>query len=251
MQRSLLTAAAFVLAALFATASAADPPDRPPKPYAVVAITRPAALVDPGFEAFRAELAAAAKSRRYVDLASLVAREFFWARDFAESFDTRRPAVDNLATAIRLEHGDGSGWQTLAQFAAEPTAEPLVSRSGVICAPAPPLYDGIAFARMLDETYGADFDWTYPRSDHTPVHASPEPGTAVVDTLGPHIVRRLGFDHRAGALGSDRNRWARIVTPGGLVGFVDPGALVSVKPERLCYGKDAVGRWRITGFIAD
>jgi hypothetical protein len=249
MQRSLSTATAFVLATLFATASAADPPDRPPKPYAVVAITRPAALADPGFEAFRAELAAVAKNRRYVELAPLVAHAFFWARDFAERFDTRRPAVDNLAAAIRLEHGDGSGWQVLAEFAAEPTAEPLVSRSGMVCAPASPQYDRIAFARMLDETYGSEFDWTYPRSDHTPVQAGPEPGAAVVDALGLHVVRRLGFDRRA--VGSDRNRWARIVTPGGSVGFVAPGALVSLKPERLCYGKDALGRWRITGFIAE
>ena len=251
MQRSFITILAFIALALFAAAAAAEPPAQPPRPYRAVAITLPAASADPALEAFRHALAAVAKDRVYAELERLVdPLGFFWERDFGHVFDARRPAVDNLAAAIGLEHADGSGWQTLAAFAAEPSIEPLVSRPGIVCAPAPPGYDGIAFARMLDEAHGAGLNWTYPRADRTPVHAAPRSGAAAVDTLGLHFVRRLGFDGRDGAAAAARSLWARIVTPAGRLGFVAPGTLMSLAPDRLCYGKDAVGRWRISGFIA-
>jgi hypothetical protein len=249
MQRSSYMAIAFVLVALAATPCAADPPDRPARPYTAVAITLPPSSADPGFAAFRQRLAGVATTRIYSELTSLVAQDFFWGRDFAGRFDPRRSAVDNLAAAIRLEHAGGSGWQALAAFAADSTAEPLVSRPGVVCAPAPPLYDAVAFARMLDEAHGAEFDWTYPLKDQIPVLVEPEMGAASVDVLGLHFVRRLGFSTRAGRAASDRNLWARIVTPAGLVGFAPPGSLMALKPERLCYAKDTVGRWHIAGFI--
>jgi hypothetical protein len=251
MQRASFTLAAIATLALVAAPAGADPAARPPKPYRPVAIVLPAASTDLAFEAFRRELAAVAKGRVYAELARLVEpQEFFWERDFKQAFDARKPAVDNLAAAIRLEHADGAGWKALATFAAEETVELLVSRPGIVCAPAPPSYDGVAFARMLAETYGADLDWTYPRAERTPVRAAPQAGAATVDTLGLHFVRRLGFDSPDGAGAPSRNRWARVVTPAGAVGFVAPGSLMSLDAERLCYGKDAVGRWRITGFIA-
>jgi hypothetical protein len=233
----------FAATALAAAPCAADPTGRPPKPYRPVAIALPAVSADASFEAFRRALAAVAKGRVYAELARLVEPQgFFWERDFARAFDARKPAVDNLAAAIRLEHADGIGWETLAAFAAEEAVEPLVSRPGMVCAPAPPRYDVAAFARMLDETHGADLDWTYPRADRTPVRAAPQAGAAVVGTLGLHFVRRLGFD--AG------NLWPQVVTPAGKVGFVAPGSLLSLASERLCYGKNTLGRWSITGFIA-
>ncbi len=112
--------------------AAAQAPPRPPKPYAPVAITRPAASDDASFVAFRAALAAAAKSRIYAELAPLVLTQgFFWDRDFGQQFDPRKPAVDNLAAAIALEQGNGIGWDALAAFAAETAVEPLDSRPGV------------------------------------------------------------------------------------------------------------------------
>jgi hypothetical protein len=242
---------ALAVLALLAAPAAADPPVRPPKPYRVVAITPPAAFNDASFEAFRRTLAAVAKDRVYAELTRLLEPQtFFWERDFAQAFDARRPAVDNLAAAIGLEHADGTGWRTLAAFAAERAVEPLVSRSGVVCAPAPPRYDGVAFARMLDEAHGADLDWTSPRADSTPVHATPQAGTAVVGSIGLHLVRRLGFEGSKGAIVAANSQWTQVVTPAGQVGFVAPGSLLSLASERLCYGKDAVGRWQIAGYIA-
>jgi hypothetical protein len=234
-----------------ALAAVAQPSSRPPRPYQPVTITRPAALDDVTFALFRAALAMAVRSRRYAELAPLVLeRGFFWGRDFGQRFDPRKPSVDNLATAIALERGNGTGWQALAEFAAEAAVEPLDSRPGVICAPARPNYDGVAFAKLLDNSVTSDIDWAYPRADETTVRAAPQPGAAEVGTLGLHFVRLLGFEGADSEVSPGRTQWARVALPDGKQGFVAPGSLMSLTAERLCYIKDLVAGWRIAGYVA-
>jgi len=243
----------FILAALAATAPvAATQPISPPlKTYAPVAITLPAASTDASFTAFRAELAAVAKRRVYAALGRLVQSQgFFWDRDFARAFDLRKPAVDNLAAAIQLEHRNGSGWDLLAALAAEAAVEPMASRPGVVCAPANPGYDGVAFARLLDATHTGATDWAYPRAAGTKVRAAPQPTAAVLATLGPQFVRLLGFESPGGQPAPNRERWARVATPDAKSGFVAPGDLMSLAAERLCYINNFVGGWRIAGTVA-
>ena len=243
-------AAFLILLALSAPAPAAAQAP-PPKPYAPAAITLPAASDDASFIAFRTALAAAAKSRIYAELAPLVLTQgFFWDRDFGRRFDARKPAVDNLALAIDLERRDGIGWNALAVFAAEAAAEPLDSRPGVVCAPARPSYDGVAFSRLLDASYTGGIDWAYPRADQTPVRAAPQPGAALAGTLGLHFVRLLGFEGVDHEPAPGRTQWARVAMPDGKRGFVAPGQLMSLTAERLCYIKDLVAGWRIAGYIA-
>jgi hypothetical protein len=245
------TALSILLALLTAIPAVAQEPPRPPKPYAPVAITRPAASDDASFIAFRAALAAAARTRIYAELAPLVLTQgFFWARDFGHAFDPRKPAVDNLAAAIALEQGNGAGWDALAAFAAEAAVEPLDSRPGIVCAPARPGYDGVAFSRLLDLTYTTGIDWTYPRADETPVHTAPRQGAAKAGTLGLHFVRLMGFEGPDSDPAPGRNQWARVALPDGKAGFVAPGSLKSLTAERLCYGKNPLGVWRIAGYIA-
>jgi hypothetical protein len=245
------TALPLLLALLTALPALAQAPPRPPKPYAPVAITRPAASDDASFVAFRAALAAKAKTRIYAELVPLVlTQSFFWDRDFGQAFDPRKPAVDNLAAAIALEQGNGAGWDALAAFAAEAAVEPLDSRPGIVCAPARPGYDGVAFSRLLDVTATTGIDWAYPRADETPVHAAPRPDAAKIGTLSQHFVRLMGFEGPDSDPTPGRSQWARVALPDGKPGFVAPGSLMSLTAERLCYGKDLVGFWRIAGYIA-
>lgn len=245
------TALLILLALAGSSPASAQAPSPPPKPYAPITIARAAAFDDASFVAFRATLAAAAKNRIYAELAPLVlAQGFFWDRDFSLRFDARKPAVDNLALAIDLERRDGIGWNALAVFAAEAAIEPLDSRPGVICAPARPGYDGVAFAKLLDASYTGGIDWAYPRADSTPVRAAPQPDAAPAGTLGPHFVRLLGFEGADNEPVPGRTRWARIAMPDGKQGFVAPGSLTSLTAERLCYIKDLVAGWRIAGYIA-
>ena len=199
-----------------AGATIAAEPERPIKPYPPVAITFSAPPNDDSFVRFRGELAAVAKARIYA--------------------------------ALALEHNDGSGWTRLAALAAEAVVEPLESRPGVVCAPARPSYDGVAFARLLDITYTTASTWAYPLAPETKVQAAPQPNAVVVATLGPYFIRRLGFE------GSDdeaaRTLWTRVATPDGKPGFVAPGLLRSLASARLCYIKDPIGGWRIAGTVA-
>jgi len=245
---SSLIAAASAIIALTADA---QPTPRPAKPYTPVAITLPAASTDASFATFRAKLIAVAKSRVYVALGQLVQSQgFFWDRDFAHTFDPRRPAVDNLAAAIRLEHENGAGWDALAAFAAEASVEPLTSRPGIVCAPARPSYDGVAFARLLDATYTRPVDWAYPRAVETPVCAAPRPQAEVVGMHSLHFIRLLGFEGPDSEPAPGRSRWVRVGMPDAKTGYVAPGSLMSLTAERLCYIHNLVGGWRIVGFVA-
>lgn len=247
--RLLHSIASAVAAVLLAGAAAAQESPRPPKPYQPVAVAQPAALDEVNFVAFRSALASSAKNRIFATLAALVNPQgFFWERDFERRFDPNKPAVDNLAAAVALEKEGGAGWATLAAFAAEATAEPLASRPGVICAPARPSYDALAFSRMLDATHTADADWTYPRLDRTPVRAAPNAEAPQLGVIGMHFVRLLGFGSPVPA--SLAKSWARIALPDGKPGFVPPGSLAALTGERLCYVKDTLGAWRIAGYVA-
>jgi hypothetical protein len=220
------------------------------KPYVTVVVKPRPASGDANLDAFRAKLAAVAKQRVYAELAELVIPHgFFWDRDFDAEFVSHLPPVDNLATALRLEHHDGAGWNALASFADEPTAAPLVGRPGIVCAPGEPTFDNLAFDRLLDATVTEVRDWAYPRAENTPVHASPEADAPVVDHLERALVRVLDRSPGLGRAGGTDGRWTRVATPGGKVGFVAPGALRSLSPERLCYGKDVFGRWHIAGYV--
>jgi hypothetical protein len=224
---------------------------RPPKPYAPVAITRPPPFEDSSLQTFRAMLALVAKSRVYAELAPIVVTQgFFWGRDFGQHYDPRRPAVDNLAAAISLESGNGAGWNVLAAFAAEVSAEPLESRPGVLCAPASPGYDNIEFSRLLDITDTSASDWVYPRDDGTAVRSAARQDAPGLGMLGSHLVRMLAFDSSNGNAAIGHEPWTRVALPDGSIGYVAPGRLISLAAIRLCYIQDLAGRWRIAGVIS-
>jgi hypothetical protein len=239
---------AIVAAFLVAVPAAAQLPSEPTTPYAPVAVTLPAPAADPSFAAFRTAIAAVAKARIYADLEALVQPQgFFWDRDFGNGFDPKKPSVDNLAMAIELERGDGMGWEKLARFAEEKAFEPLDSRLGIVCAPARPAYDAVEFSKLLNATYTTAADWAYPLADGVPVRGAPRANAPATGKLALQFVRHLGLA-RAEADPS-APAWAKVSMPDGKIGYVEPGHLSTLAVERLCYVKDMVAGWRITGFI--
>jgi hypothetical protein len=243
--------ALLILAAWCACTTPAASSERtalPPRPYDIVPVMPQPALNDAKFEAFRKDLAAVAKSRIYADLARLMTLQgFFWDRDFARAYNHRRPPVDNLAAAIRLEHRGGEGWERLARFAAEAAVERQDARPGTVCAPARPRYDVVAYAQLLDRTFTAANDWAYPRAAKLEVRSAPQADAAVIAELGPHFVRLLDAKD-----GGERtfHEWIKIVTPDGRTGYAEPKSLGALTAPQLCFGKDALGRWHIVGFVA-
>jgi hypothetical protein len=216
-------------------------------PYPPVGLTLPNALDDAGWQSFRKQLAAAARGRIYADLASLVIGiGFFWDRDFTDSYDPRRSGVENLARAIRLEADNGRGWERLAALAAEPTAAPIASLGDALCAPAMPSFDGGKLDDLIDTTRTREADWSYPRGDRVPLRAAAAPNAPVLELLGAAFVRRVA-DEDGGEPG--RDAWLLVAAPSGKVGFVAAASMGSLAGERLCYGKDFTGAWRIVGYV--
>jgi hypothetical protein len=234
-----------------APARAAPAPALPAqKPYKAVAVTLPTSVRDAGLDGLRKELGEIAKRKDRAALAQrIVARDFFWERDFSGSFDPKKAGIDNLIGALTLDADDGSGWDALAAFVAEPSIGPLPGRPATVCAPAIPQLDEKARDQLFESTATDGVEWNYPRAAGLPVRAGPQANAAVIETLGLNLVRVLGFEDKNGDADPVRNAWARVATPGGKAGFVAPNSLVSPYSDRLCYVKEGTGSWRIGGYI--
>lgn len=195
-------------------------------------MTLPAPLQDAALDAFRAELAKVARGRVYAELARITAAHgFFWTREFDNKFDPRRPGVDNLSLALRLERDRGAGWTVLERLAGEVRMQKLDSRPGIVCAPGRPEFDGIALDRLMDTTRTDPPDWAYTREPDVAVGAAPRTDAAALEILGLQFVRVLDRD----------GDWPRVATPGGAVGSVAPDALRTLDAAMLCYGRDLTG----------
>ena len=222
----------------------------PPKSYGAVPLTLPRPLADAGLEAFRKELAATVKRRSKADLIKLVVPQgFFWEGDFGGSFEAAKSSADNFVRAFHFDHEGGDTWDRLAAVTAERAASRHPARRGVICAPGEPVYNDAALEKLYDATGTHGLDWAYPRAASTPVRTAPQASAAVMETLKLHFVRKLDDPAADNDPNPLLNIWARVVMPSGKTGFVAPGSLTTLYVERLCYGKDTRGRWRITGYI--
>jgi hypothetical protein len=229
---------------------AAPAAKRPPeKSYKPISLTIAAGPADPSFASFRQELAGVAKNRVYAELVRLVvAQGFFWAGDFAGGFDPRKSSAENFAAAIRLERGDGMGWNRLAAFAALPDATPMPSWPGVICAPSRPQFDEVEFDRMNTAAM-SPAGWVYPRAAGVAMRAAPKTTAGVIERLGLHLVRLLGYEASEIDSDSTRTAWAQVAAPSGKTGYAAPGTMFPLRGDQLCYVKDMTGRWRIAGYV--
>jgi hypothetical protein len=170
---------------------AASPPAAPPKPYAPVNFTAPKQLGDPSFDAFREQLGAVAKRKDRGGLAKLVvAKEFFWLGEKGDRADKKRAGIDNLSRALNLPAKDGSGWEMLTGYAAEPTAMPLPDRQNTFCAPADPVFDFKQLEALAKATGTSEAEWGYPTHASLEVRAAPQPNAAVIEKIGMHFISR-------------------------------------------------------------
>jgi hypothetical protein len=253
-----LAATAFVIAAtsLLAQQPAPQPAPAqqpapalaPPKPYKPVTIKLPTPVADPSFVAFRKQVGDIAQKKDRAALAKLVAQSFFLVNGEKDAADKKKPGIDNLAKALSLDGKDGAaGWNTLAEYAKEPTAEPDEEHKGALCAPADPAFDENAAEALAKQTQTDPGDWGYPVKDGVEVRSAGKPDAPVTDKLGLYLVRVYPDDSPAAAVqGPD---FIRVVLPSGKVGYVAGDQLLSLGNEQLCYAKEG-SAWKITGFIS-
>lgn len=254
MRKTFLTQAAGAAAALMlfaapATAQAQPqapaqaPAIAPPAPYKAVTITLPQPLNDASFEAFRKQLADIAQRKDRTALARLVAQNFFWMPQNQDVADKKRPGIDTLSKAMDLDGKDAPGWESLASFAGEPTAEPDSQHQGVMCAPADPVFDIKAAEALAVETKTDPSEWGYPAADGVEVRATAQSTAPVVEKLGLHLVRVYPDDSPLNAVQAE---FLRVVTPSGKPGFVPIDSILPLATDQVCYVKEA-GGWRIAG----
>ena len=142
---------------------AASAQNQPAGPYKPVAITPPAPVSDPAFEAMRQQLGEVAQRKDRAALSALVvAKGFFWERENGDRADKRKSGADNLAVALGLNNKGGVGWEILFSFTDDPTASASPEHKGAICSPAEPGYDAKAFDELLKATQSDESEWSYP-----------------------------------------------------------------------------------------
>jgi hypothetical protein len=260
--RLFLVAPTLMLAALAAVALAPEraaaqgqqpqilplkPPPAPPiKPYKPVAETPPKPFADPSFDAFRKQLGDLAVKKDRAAIAKLVvAQGFFWVQD-KDLADPHKPGIANLAKAIDLDAKDGSGWDTLTGFAAEPTAQDLPDHKGVICAPADPTIDAKAFEALVNDTQTDPSQWGYAVTDGIEVRGAAQPNAPVIEKLGLTLVQVL--PDAPAQDNPNAPQFVHVVTPSGKSGFVIAESIAPLGGDEMCYAKDA-GGWKITGYF--
>lgn len=216
-----------------------------PQPYKPVAIELPQPVKDPSFAAFRKQIADVAKRKDRAALAKHVAGNFFWMIDDKDIAQKGRSGIDNLARALYLDNPDTEGWDILAAFAADATADPMQDRKGVICAPGEPKHDSAAAAELGNATGTTSSFWYYPAKAAVEVRDGAAPGSKITGKLGMHLVWVHPDESPAAAVHTET---VRIVLPSGQFGYVAVDALLPLPGDLLCYVKDG-NSWRIAGFF--
>ena len=218
----------------------------PAKPYKPVALKLPAAMNDPGFEAFRKQLGDAAQKKDRAALAKLVvAQGFFWETENGDKADKKKSGIDNLSAAFGLANKNSDGWDMLGGYAGDPTAMPLPEKQGVVCAPADPQFDDKELEEVAKATGTDPGEWGFPTGEGIEVRAGMQPNSPVIEKLGMHFVRVIP-DTAPPA--TNQAPVIKVVTPSGKTGFVSGDAVAPLGNEQLCYIKDG-GAWKITGYI--
>jgi hypothetical protein len=222
-----------------------EPQPAPPKAYKPVAVQLPKPLADPSYEAFRKQIVAIAQKKDRAALAQLVTKNFFWMPEDKDAADKGKPGIDNLARAIGLDSGEASGWEVLATFAAEPTADPNAEHPGVVCGPGQPSFDENAADELISTTQTDPSEWGYVTKDGVEVHAEPNATSPVIEKLGLQLVRAFPDDSPANAVQAD---FIRIVAPSGKLGYILVETLAALASDQICYGKEGAA-WKIAGVI--
>lgn len=219
----------------------------PPKPYKKVAVTLPAQINDPSFEAFRKQLADIAERKDRTGLGALIVSEgFFWERESGNAADEKKSGIDNLANAVGLDAPDELGWEFLSDYAAEPTASPVGDRQNMICAPAYPVFDEDEFIDVLQATETNPIEWGYPNMDGIEARETAKPDSKLLENLGMHLVRVVFDDVPP----DSAEPMLRIVTPSGKLAFIPAEALSPLGIDQLCYIKQD-GAWKIVGYVGE
>ena len=213
--------------------------------HGIDGIAPPKPPTDASLAAFRSELTAIAQKKDRPALAKLVlVQGFFWMKEDGNAAG-KKTGIEALATALSLAAKDGSGWERLAEFAADETAAPFPDRPNTVCSPSGPGFQGAGSGKAGR----SDQD----RRQRLGLHVAPKAGKcALPPQPNAPVIEKLGMQFvwvMPDTAPNASQEFMRIVTPSGKVGFVPAEAINPLGSDQLCYGKDASGAWKIVGMI--
>lgn len=213
-------------------------------PYKPVAVKVPAATTDASLEAFRKQLGDIAQKKDRAALAGLVAASFFWVPVDKDTANKTKPGIDNLSAAVGLGGKTATGWDLLADYAAEPTNMPNPQRQGVICAPTQATFDEKEAAELIKATQTKGADWVFTIRDGVEVRGAAEATAPAIEKLGLQLVRTLEDTSPATAAAAA----VKVVAPSGKTGYVSADDIREIFAPQLCFVKEGSG-WKIAGFL--
>jgi hypothetical protein len=219
----------------------------PPKPYNKVSVTMPAPISDPALDALRQQIADVAQRKDRAALGPLiVSAGFFWERESGNGADEKKSGLDNFAAAVGLDAEDGSGWDVVGDYAAEPSAGAVGDRRDLACAPALPDFNGEELLEAVKATETDLAEWGFPLKDGIEARETAKPDSKVMEKLGMHFVRAMP-ELTAPETEADS---LRIVTPAGKVAYVRAQELLPIGIDQLCYLKEG-DAWKIVGYVGE
>jgi hypothetical protein len=258
--RFVLAASSFLAATVLFASAPATAIKKTPYPEVRVAV--PAETkAEPALAAMRKQLASAISQRNAGQLYALVGPAFFWNSNGepSEQFDKDRDALHNFKVAFGFRRfGQGSDsdnprdqlWDALDDITSDPALSPMEGNPGVLCGPLgiEPV-DGKAMDRAIEQIQSGDEDseWVYSLAEVT-LTEKPGGGGAV-ETVSKLALPILVTEPPTRPLGNNPiPTHYQLLLPSGKTGWIDVDHMQPLAVDKLCYGKQPDGGWKIIGY---
>lgn len=214
---------------------------------------------DSALDAMRKSLAGAVGRKDASALFALVGPDFFWTADGspAEQYDSSLDALTNFKVAFGFRaHGenkdsDGAAafWGVLDDAVSDPSLAAADDEPGIACGPvtAEVIDEGVR-DRAQQEIADKDEDvvWVYTLKEIALTEKSTGGDTvSTVSNVALPVFSRYPAPKAGAELPAS---FYEVLLPSGKTGWIDADGVDPLGIDRLCYGKDEAGAWKIVGY---
>lgn len=229
-------------------------------PYPEVKVQAPAPFKpDAALDAMRKTLADAVHRKDVKALFALVSPDFTWTADGepAEQSDKAQDALGNFKVAFGFrQHGKsedsgsaGAFWILLDDAASDTSLTPRDDNPEIACGPAVAnVVDEDVRDRANDDLAGEEgsLEWVYTLKEIALTEKPTGGGTvAKVANIAMPVVSRYPAPKAGENLPTS---FYEVLLPSGKTGWIDADGVDPIGVDRICYGKDKSGAWKIVGY---
>ena len=257
--RPIVPLALAILTLTFLTLTAAPADALKNTPYTEVKVTAPAPFpADAALAAMRKELTGIVARKDAKALFARVSPDFAWTAD-GEPAERSNPDGDPLQN-FKIAFGfavagkdDRSGddeafWILLEQAVSDPALTPHADNSAIACGPAAAEADEDARDAATERIAGDDegVEWVYTLKE---VALTEKPAGGRTVAKAANVALPVVGRHPAAKAGEDvAASFYELLLPSGKTGWIDADGVEALAVDRLCYGKDRAGAWKIARY---